>query len=104
MIKVKFYLDKADKSKRSPIHLVNSKVYYSKITREIHELDDDFIPTVENGVKFYKEGYSRDAIINAMSDAVMKGLSWDIELEIITAKGSNRWVRAMGEPEFVDGN
>ena len=86
------------------VDLVNSKIYYSKITREIYEMDDDFIPTVENGVKFYKEGYSRDAIINAMSDAVMKGLSWDIELEIITAKGNNRWVRAMGEPEFVDGN
>ncbi len=86
------------------VDLVNSKVYFSKITREIHELDEDFEPTVENGVNFYKEGYSREAIVNAMSDAIMKGLSWDIELEIITAKGNHRWVRAMGEPEFVDGN
>lgn len=86
------------------VDLVNSKVYYSKITREIHELDDDFEPSVENGINFYKEGYSREGIVNAMSDAIMKGLSWDIELEIITAKGNNRWVRAMGEPEFVDGN
>ena len=39
-----------------------------------------------------------------MSDAIMKGLSWDIELEITTSKGNNRWVRAMGEPEFIDGN
>jgi PAS domain S-box-containing protein len=86
------------------VDLVNSKVYYSKITREIHELDDSFEPTVENGVNFYKEGYSREAIMNAMSDAVMKGLSWDIELELTTAKGNNRWVRAMGEPEFIEGN
>lgn len=86
------------------VDLVNSKVYYSKITREIHELDDDFEPSVENGINFYKEGYSREGIVNAMSDAIMKGISWDIELEIITAKGNNRWVRAMGEPEFVDGN
>lgn len=86
------------------VDLVNSKVFYSKITREIHELDDDFEPSVENGINFYKEGYSREAIVNAMSDAIMKGISWDIELEIITAKGNNRWVRAMGEPEFVDGN
>lgn len=86
------------------IDLVNSKVFYSKITREIHEFDDSFEPTVENGVNFYKEGYSREAIVNAMSDAIMKGLSWDIELEITTSKGNNRWVRAMGEPEFIDGN
>lgn len=86
------------------VDLVNSKVYYSKITREIHELDESFEPTVENGVNFYKVGYSREAIVNAMSDAVMKGLSWDIELELTTAKGNNRWVRAMGEPEFINGN
>ncbi|MEN9997473.1 MAG: hypothetical protein RI922_463 [Bacteroidota bacterium] len=86
------------------VDLVNSKVFYSKITREIHEMDDDFEPSVENGINFYKEGYSREAIVNAMSDAIMKGISWDIELEIITTKGNNRWVRAMGEPEFVDGN
>ena len=86
------------------VDLVNSKVYFSKITREIHELDDDFEPSVENGINFYKEGYSREGIVNAMSDAIMKGISWDIELEIITGKGNNRWVRAMGEPEFVDGN
>ena len=86
------------------VDLVNSKVFYSKIAREIHELDDDFEPSVENGINFYKEGYSREVIVNAMSDAIMKGISWDIELEIITAKGNHRWVRAMGEPEFVDGN
>lgn len=86
------------------VDLVNSKVFFSKITREIHELDDDFEPTAENGVNFYKKGYSREAIVNAMSDAVMKGLPWDIELEIVTAKGNERWVRAMGEPEFVNGN
>jgi light-regulated signal transduction histidine kinase (bacteriophytochrome) len=83
---------------------VNSTTYYSKITREIHEFEDSFEPSVENGVNFYKEGYSRDAIVNVMSDAIMKGLSWDIELEITTAKGNNRWVRVMGEPEFIEGN
>lgn len=86
------------------VNLVNSTTYYSKITREIHEFEDSFEPTVENGVNFYKEGYSREAIVKAMSDAIMKGLSWDIELEIITAKGNNRWVRVMGEPEFIEGN
>jgi signal transduction histidine kinase len=86
------------------VDLVNSKVFFSKITREIHEMEDDFVPTVENGINFYKDGYSREAIVNAMSDAIMKGFSWDIELEIVTAKGNTRWVRAMGEPEFVNGN
>lgn len=86
------------------VDLVNSKVYFSKITREIHELDDDFEPSVENGINFYKEGYSREGIVNAMSDAIMKSISWDIELEITTAKGNNRWVRVMGEPEFIEGN
>ena len=86
------------------VDLVNSKVFFSKITREIHELDDSFVPTVENAVQFYKEGNNRNSIVQAMSDAIMNGESWDIELEIISAKGNTKWIRAMGEPEFVNGN
>jgi PAS domain S-box-containing protein len=86
------------------VDLVNSKVFFSKITREIHEIDDSFEPSVENGISFYKDGYSKETILKVMSDAIMTGESWDIELEIITAKGNSKWVRAMGEPEFVNGN
>lgn len=32
-----------------------------------------------------------------------KGVPWDVELIIIIAKGHERWVRAKGDVEFVDG-
>ena len=85
------------------VDLVNDKVHWSRVTRMIHEVDDDFIPRVEAGISFYKEGYSRDTITQLFKAAVEKGEPFDIELQIITALGNERWIRAMGVPEFKNG-
>jgi PAS domain S-box-containing protein len=39
-----------------------------------------------------------------MELAVQEGEKFDDELEIITAKGNSRWVRVVGEPEFINRN
>lgn len=85
------------------VDLVNNTVFFSKITRAIHEIEDDFVPTVENGIQFYKEGVSRDKITMVMERAIEKGLPWDEEMQIITAKGNERWVRSIGQAEMHDG-
>ncbi|MEO7044790.1 MAG: ATP-binding protein, partial [Ferruginibacter sp.] len=38
-----------------------------------------------------------------VQDCIDKGLAWDEELEITTHKGNNKWVRTIGEGEFVNG-
>jgi nitrate/nitrite-specific signal transduction histidine kinase len=35
------------------VDLINEKVFWSKVTREIHETDDDFIPALATGINFY---------------------------------------------------
>lgn len=83
---------------------VNSRqIYWSRITREIHEVDSDFSPSLEEGIQFYKEGSSRNKITEAANQAMESGAPWDLELQIVTAKGNERWVRSIGEAEFVDG-
>ena len=76
---------------------------WSKVTEEIHEVDDDFVPHPEKGVLFYKEGFSRDKIIEVFTEAVTKGQNFDEELILVTAKGNEVWVRAMGKAEMIDG-
>ena len=76
---------------------------WSEITREIMEVDPDFIPTMENGLEFYPVGVSRDTIIEVVSRAMQSGDSFDVEVQIVTAKGNMRWVRGIGRAEFQNG-
>lgn len=85
------------------MNLKTNELYWSDITKQIHEVEDDFEPTRDRGIAFYKEGESRNTITNAIKHAIATGTSWDVELKIITAKGNEKWIRAIGEPEFEDG-
>jgi PAS domain S-box-containing protein len=84
------------------LDLLNNKLYWSDITREIHEAPDGFGVTTENGTQFYKEGVSRQTIVEKFTDAVRHGTPWDEELEIITLKGNEKWVRVIGETEWLN--
>lgn len=85
------------------VDLSTGKLYWSDITRQIHEVDDDFVPEVDRAIRFYKEGFAREAISYHYRDAIKNGSEWDLELPIITAKGKELWVRAMGKAHFEDG-
>ncbi len=85
------------------VDLINNSVFWSKITKEIHEVPNDYVPNLKEGISFYKEGYSRETITKLVKDCVENGNSWDTELIIVTAKGKEVWVKAIGEPEFVNG-
>lgn len=79
------------------------ELYWSSTTREIHEVDPDYIPSTETAIRFYKEGASREAIARAVEKGLSHGTPWDNELQIVTAKGNERWVRTIGKAEMVDG-
>ena len=85
------------------VDLVKNQVHWTKMTKEIHEVEDDFVPDLETGVNFYREGYSRDTIIETVTNSIKNNEKWDLELELITQKGNNIWVRAIGHPEFING-
>ncbi len=65
----------------------------------IHEVDLSFQPTLEDGLNFYAP-HSRPIIEEAMQRAVKNGQPFNVELEIITAKGNQRWVHAIGEADL----
>ena len=65
----------------------------------LHEVDLDYKPTVENGVDFYTPP-SRPVIQQALGRAIEHGESFDLELEILTAKNNLRWVHAIGKADL----
>ena len=85
------------------VDLVNNTIYWSKITKEIHEVPPDYKPELEPAINFFKEGKSRETITKVVQEAIQTGNSYDVELEIITAKGNTLWVRAIGQAEFSEG-
>lgn len=85
------------------VDLMSNEVYWTDITKEIHEMPKDYIPNLEEGINFYKAGEHRDKISLLVSDAIQNGASWDTELIIVTGKGQELWVRAKGEAEMADG-
>ncbi len=77
--------------------------YWSPITREIFEVKDDPAPDLQTAISYYKSGASRSFITYAVDKALKDGLPWDLELQIVTAKGKELWVRDIGEAEFING-
>lgn len=84
--------------------LTNNTVVWSNVTREIHEVPRSYIPTMENGINFYKEGESRNKVIQGVTDAIKNARIFDGELEIVTYRGNHRWVRVKIIPEFKNAN
>lgn len=78
------------------INLRDHSLWWSDVTKEIHEVDTDFLPQLEEGIHYYKAGADREAIEQAVQRGMQEGTPWDLELRIITGKGNERWVRAAG--------
>lgn len=83
--------------------IVQQKLSWTPVTKMIHEVPEDFIPEVSSGIEFYKEGESRYKITKALEQAIQHGTPWSLDLQLVTHKGNEIWVRAIGKPEFVNG-
>lgn len=85
------------------VDLIKNTVYWSDITKEIHEVPMSFVPNLEEGINFYKEGEHREKITELVNKAIATGEPWDTELILVTKKGSEVWVNAKGEAEHKNG-
>lgn len=85
------------------LDLIQKKVFWSEVVKEIHEVENDYQPTLEAGLNFYVAGENRKLLIEAIDAALEHGHEYDLELQMITAKGKTRWVRTTGRPERING-
>lgn len=78
-------------------------VRWTDVMYDLHEVDHDFEPTVERVINFYEEGESRNRYYEAGMNAIQFGTPYNIDLNLITAKGNKIRVRAIGNAEMEDG-
>jgi PAS domain S-box-containing protein len=76
---------------------------WTKELAEIHEVPVNEDGQYKFGVDFYTPG-SQEIINKAVQEAIEEGKPYDLELEIVTARGNHKWVRTIGQPiESHDG-
>ncbi|MDO6439309.1 response regulator [Cyclobacterium sp. 1_MG-2023] len=78
-------------------------INWTDITKSIFMVSDEYIPDLETGIDFYKEGESRDKIKEVIDLAINYGKPWDERLKIINNQGKEIWVRTLGEAHIEDG-
>lgn len=88
------------------LNIEKSTLYWSPTVKEIHEVPEDYEPDIDKTLDFYKVSYANDTNLlqKEINKAVREGGTFDEEIKILTAKNNERWIRIVGEPEFVDGN
>lgn len=86
------------------INLIKGTVFWSGMTKEIHGVSSDFEPDNESAASFCKAGLNRELIIQKVTETIEKNIPFDVEIQIVTAQGKDKWVRINGEAEYNDNN
>ena len=82
--------------------IATRKQTWTETVYDIHEVERTYQPTVDEGINFYTPA-SRPVIERAVRRAIELGETFDVELEIITAKGNLRSVHAIGHADRARG-
>ena len=81
---------------------VTGKGTWTDEVARIHDIDPGLETNMEAGLSYYRED-SRKKIDAAVKAAVESGKPYDLELELISARGRHKWVRTIGQPKTKNG-
>jgi PAS domain S-box-containing protein len=85
------------------VDLIREKLFWSDIVHQIHETDPkSFVPDLESAINFYREDF-REMVQASIEKCIQTGKVFDFEALLVTAKGNERWVRALGSAEIENG-
>jgi PAS domain S-box-containing protein len=79
------------------------KLFWSEGVKAIHEVENNYTPTIQKGIDFYQSGHRQSQIKELVDQAIEKGTEYQIDSVIITAKGNKRWIRTNGKAEVKNG-
>ncbi len=80
------------------VELAGLSWVWSDEVKAIHEVPMDFVPHAQDSLSFYT-AESQDLLVEAFEACARHGLSFDLELQLVTAKGRKLWIRAIGEAD-----
>ena len=84
------------------VDLASNFLTWSEGTAEIHDEPPGFCPSIKVAIDYYIPEH-REVISEAFQSCVKEGVAFDLELQIVTAKGRHISVRSMGEAVVYSG-
>ena len=84
------------------LNLINETLKWSRETKRIHEVSENYTPNLKTAIEFYHPDDRRDIQV-LVNDSINKGLPYSYQGRIITAKGKVRHIKTIGQPVFEDG-
>lgn len=85
------------------LDLVSGKLTWSPVTREIHEVPEDYEPTVASALDFYDGQESKERLRSAMMQTSRDGKRYEFQLPFRTYKGRHIWIQTNAQGVFRDG-
>ncbi|GAA4238814.1 hypothetical protein GCM10022291_30710 [Postechiella marina] len=85
------------------LDIETDKLTFSDMSREILKLPKDYQVYGNSSLHLYKDGVSKDKIINSIRKIKETGEPFDLELEVINMEGEDIWIRDIGQAEFIEG-
>jgi PAS domain S-box-containing protein len=85
------------------VDLDTMKVVWTRTTGRIHELPHGYFPDLEEAISYYHPE-DQDHVRQCVQRAIESSEPFDFTVRLITAKGRERWVRALGQPIFDSGS
>lgn len=83
--------------------IASQTVYWSIMVKYIYQVGEDFIPNIDFFKNFFKNDSEKNLMNDLMKEAISEQTSFDVDSQIITAKGDPLWIRIRGNPHFSDG-
>ena len=84
------------------LDVVNNRISWSEGVYDIHELPYGAGQNLHDALSFYAPA-DRPRIADAVQQAILTGSPWDLELDFVSARGTAKRVRTIGEPELESG-
>lgn len=82
-------------------NLQTGAVFWTRQAYRLFDKKEDFEPSIESTLAFFKDS-DRKIIDKCNEEAITQKKPYDLELRIVTGKGANKWVRAIGAPVMKD--
>lgn len=80
------------------VELAGMNWVWSDEVKAIHEVPPDFVPDASSALAFFTPA-SQEVVIETFEACAKRGVAFDVEVELVTAKGRNVWIRAIGEAD-----
>lgn len=79
------------------------EAYFTDQVYEIYGVGHDHDPEPESDIQQFYHPDDRDTVRDSVARALEDGEPYDIEVRIITADGTEKWIRTRADPQFEDG-